>query len=318
MTIYAIFPDDAYMKSMSVHTMEKPSQALQKLGVICSSQGDFFEKFYSTVQRDDIVIVWIGTRNEVWLDLLSELKCRKFLRNIDSCKSDRILFKREQEIFGRVGFEAILVTYCTEFNKSFLSEKGINSIDYPHLIDFSNEFNVPTESKSYDVFISGQMSNHSYPTRTKLAEVLIANRSKYRTCQIQHPGHSKQHASHQYFGDKYIELASKAKLGVVCTGDDDSLVMKYLEFAKAGILPVGDYPSNMPSNAIKSMIVINRHDSDDVLIKQIDSILSDSSELDRRIAQYREAMKTFDISKTKDVLYKIQNSIYDGIRCAEY
>jgi len=313
MKIFAIFPDEAYMKNMSIHTMETPSNELTKLGVICSSQGEFFLSHYSSVKPEDIVIVWIGTRNESWLDMLSSLKCRKFLRNIDSCKVDKILFKREQEIFHRVGFEAMLVTYCTKDNKKFLLDRNIRSIDYPHFIDFSSYFTTPCKDKKYDILISGQMSNHSYPVRTRVAELLLKQGSKYKIAFLPHPGHSKQNARHPFYGENYIKLASNCRLGSVCTGGDDAMVMKYLEFAKAGALPIGDIPSNMPDSSKESMLSIKLEDSDEDIIRKIDEILLDHTKLDERVDSYRKGMNIFDIREsTKMVLYKIVEAKYDS------
>ena len=305
MKIYAIFPDEPYMNSMSVHTMENPSNELQKLGVICCSQGFFFSNYISSINDEDIVIMWVGARNEEWLTKLSHLKCRKFLRNIDSCKSDKILFKREQEIFHRTGFEAILLTYCTNYNKKFLADRGIKSIDYPHLMDFSKNYFLPIEKRPFDFFISGQMSSASYPLRTKLASLLSKHKEKYKTCFLPHPGHTKKFASHPFYGEKYVELASNCKIAVTCTGDDDSLVMKYLEFAKAGVLPMGDYPSNIPENAKEAMLKVNKDMPDEEILCLIDETLNNTKILEKKIVSYQQAMLIFDISKTSEVLKTI-------------
>lgn len=312
MKTYAIFPDDTFMKNMSIHTMEKPSEELTRLGVTCCTQGKFFSEYYASIEEDDEVIMWIGTRNETWLDMMSVLKCRKFLRNIDSCKSDRILFKREQEIFHRVGFEAMLVTYCTDYNKKFLAEKNIRSIDYPHFVDFNNSYNVLSKDKNYDILVSGHMSTHSYPLRTKLAHLLL-EKKKHRIVHLPHPGYSKQGATHQFYGESYIKIAAECRLAILCTGDDDSLVMKYLEFAKAGTLPVGDFPSNMPQTSREAMLAVKKTDSDDDILRRIDALLDDHVSLDKKTSSYRDGMKIFDIEEgTKAVLDKIRNKKYDG------
>jgi len=289
--------------------METPSKELTKLGVECCSQGKFFSEFYHKIGQDDIVIMWVGTRNESWLDAMSNLKCRKFLRNIDSCKSDRILFKREQEIFFRVGFEAMLVTYCTDYNRNFLLERGIKSIDYPHLIDFSNSRDIEKVEKKFDILISGQLSEKSYPTRTKLANLFLKedNKKKYKVAYLQHPGHSKSQVIHQFYGEKYVDLASACKLSITCTGDDDALVLKYLEFAKAASLPLGDCPSNMPEKAKLSMLEISKEMSDEKILSIVDEILRNEDLLKEKTKSYQSAMTIFDVASTKNVLEKIKN-----------
>ena len=315
MKIYAIFPDESFMKNMSIHTMETPSKELTNLGVICCPQGEFFSSYYKEIKNDDIVIMWIGSRNEEWLDLMTKLNCRKFLRNIDSCKSDRILFKREQEIFHRVGFEAILVTYCTEYNRKFLLERGIKNIDYPHLIDFSSLKNIDAADKKYDILISGQISEKSYPTRTKIAKAVMNNKrfmETHKVIFIPHPGYSKSHTSHNFYGENYIDLASQCRLSVVCTGDDDSLVLKYLEFANAGTLPAGDYPSNMPEASKEAMLFIDKNMEDSEILSKIEECLLNKKALQDKIEKYRNPILKFDVKFTKNVLEKIIKADYES------
>ena len=308
--VYAVFPND-YKQSMSVHPMIKPSEQLEKLGVTCLENRIFFDDVHKQVNIDDIVIFWIGIKENHHIDIASEMKCRKFLRNVDSCSSDRILFRKELELAKKISFEAILVTYCTDFNLKFLSEKGIRSIKYPHLIDFENSrFNA---QKTFDILISGQLSEKSYPMRTRLAKLYSSLSERYKVGMLPHPGHKISEVRHQYFGEKYIDLASQAKTGVVCTGDDDSLVMKYLEFAKALTLPVGDAPSNIPDQARESMILTNHGLTDSEIIQNFEKILFDNNQLEQRTLKYHKSMKDhFDISRTTDIIDKVLKGSYDA------
>ena len=305
MRIFAIFPN-SYMKTTSVHTMETPAKALEQLGVICITQEDFFAKYMKNVYENDIVIMWIGTRNEDHIKYFSNLKCKKFLRNIDTYKSDRIRFKREIEIFKPLGFSAMLLTYCTERNKKFLNDQGISTIDYPHLIDFENSKFIPLESREFDIVSSGDITQKEYPLRFKIFEALTKTR-EFSTIRLNQPGYEKKAAQHDIFGEKYVDFLSNSRIGITCAGDrDGAMHMKYLEFAKAGILPIGDCPDNMPIKAKNAMIEVNEESSDDEIYEKLRSVLTDKSSLKDRIVTYKNEMMIYDIGTTEKILNRIK------------
>ncbi len=308
--VFAVFPDD-YRQSMSVHPMIKPADKLQSLNVRCLEQKEFFSNAIKEVNQDDIVIIWIGIKDDKNIEMFSNLRCRKYLRNVDSCTSDRILFRKELDLFKKIDFDAILVTYCTNNNLKFLSDRGIRSIKYPHLMDFSNCNQY--YQKSFDVFISGQLSENSYPMRTRLAKLFTSLTKNFQVGFLPHPGHKLKEVRHQFFGDKYVELASQSRTGVVCTGDDDSLVMKYLEFAKSCTLPIGDAPSNMPEDARSEMIITHHSMTDAEIVQNLEQALKDPESLRLRSFKYQEVIKnSFDISKTSLILDKIIKGTYDS------
>jgi len=310
MKIYAAFPDTLH-NSMAIHDM--PYDALVKAGVICEKQEKFFATTIKEVKEDDLVILWIGSRDERRLSAFAELNCRKFIRNIDSCSSDRILFKRELEIYDRLGAEALLVTYCTDYNMEFLARRGIKAIRYPHLLDFS-KYGKNEAEKNFDVFISGHLSPKSYPLRHKLANFFFERKNKYSVGYLPHPGYRLNEIRHNVFGQKYIDLASNAYLSIVCTGDDDSLIVKYLEFAAALTLPLGDAPSNMPTEARDQMALVSKDMSDNELEYLIDEILKNKQELHKRTVAYRVCMQEkFDIEKTQSLIKKIVDKQYDNV-----
>ena len=103
---------------MAVHDM--PVDALERENIICEKQEHFFSTTFREINSDDIVIMWVGSKDENRLNAYSNLKCRKVIKNVDSCSSDRVLFKREIELYSRLGLEGLLVTYCTQENMKFL------------------------------------------------------------------------------------------------------------------------------------------------------------------------------------------------------
>jgi len=310
MKVYAIFPD-TLNNSMAIHDM--PIEALSQAGVLCEKQESFFSSTISKINHDDLVIMWVGTRDEDRLSKFANLNCRKVIRNIDSCSSDRILFKRELEIYQKLGLEGLLVAYCTDYNLNFLSDKNIKVIKYPHLFDFK-KFAKNSIKKQTDVFISGHLSEKSYPLRNKLANFFMKRQHKYKITYLPHPGYRLNNLTHNVYGQDYIDLASRSHISIVCTGDDDSLVVKYLEFAAALTLPIGDAPSNMPDDAKNQMILVSKDMSDSEIEYIVDRALFDKKELEKRILQYRKTMEHhFDIKKTSEIIQQLIDNKYDNL-----
>ena len=314
MKTYCIFEDD-FENFMPTNETLKSKNAMEACGVMCLGVSEFFEQSnIESINPEDCVIVWIWLHDEQHQEILFNLDCRKFLKNIDTNKSDRILFNKERGILDRNVYEAVLLTYCSEKHSSFLKSIGQNVINFPHLIDFDDE-RFSSNEKKYDVIISGQISPKSYPVRTKIAEALMNNSEKYgvETIFLPHPGWRINELRHDYFGDKFVELLSLCHLTVTCTGGDDSMVMKYLESAKALSLPVGDAPSNMPQQAQNAFVKIEEDDDETIIMEKISKALSDKDALEKRRKAYHDSMKNnFNIEiKMKEILNKIREGNYD-------
>ena len=314
MKTYCIFEDD-HENFMPTNETLKSKKAMEDCGVICLGVTDFFENSnIESINAEDCVIVWIWVHDPDHQKILFNLNCRKFLKNIDTNKSDRILFDKERDTLDKNVYEAVLLTYCSEKHSSFLKSIGQNVINFPHLIDFDDS-RFSSNSKQYDVIISGQISSKSYPVRTKIAEALMKYSEEYKvdTIFLPHPGWRINELRHDYFGDKFVELLSFCNMTITCTGGDDSMVMKYLESAKAFSLPVGDIPSNMPEHAKSSVVKIDDNDDEIAIMEKISAALSDKNALLERQKKYHDSMKSnFDIDiKMKEVLKKIREKNYD-------
>jgi hypothetical protein len=310
MKIYAIMPDHVN-EIIAIH--DWPVGALSQAGVIIEKQENFFSSTISKIDHNDLVIFWIGTRDESKLDKFAKLNCRKVIRNIDASKSNGVLFERELEIYQRLGLECLLVTYCTDYNLQFLAERGVKAIKYPHLFNFQN-FGISEPKKQTDIFISGHLCEKSYPLRNKLANFFIKRKDKYKITYLPHPGYTLNNISHNIHGQDYINLASRSHISIICSGkNSDSLFVKYLEFAAALTLPIGDAPSNMPEDAKNQMILVSRDMSDSDIENLVDQALKDKENLKRRTLQYRKTMENnFDISRTAEVIQRLIDRRYDN------
>jgi hypothetical protein len=155
------------------------------------------------------------------------------------------------------------------------------------------------------------MTQETYPTRFRLANFFIKKSEKYRVLYLPHPGYRTNNVAHNFYGQNYVDLASRCRLGIVCTGDDDTLVMKYLEFASANTLPIGDTPSNMPTAADSVVVKVNKNMSDEELEKIVDASLSDHNLLAQRSQQYQDVISSaYDLSRVASIFENVLQRQY--------
>jgi len=299
--------------------VKMPAEYLQKNGAKIMFNEDFFQdEFLKTVKKEDILIVWIGLDNDSQIRKIKNLKCRKILRNIDVAKVDKVLFKSEINLFEDNCFDEILLCYPSLKHASFLKERKIDSISYPHLLDFKNRKDYKSISKKCDIIGTGQMAEASYPVRYKILNMLCNKENieslKYTIQYLPHPGwgSSKSSMRHNFINNKYIEFLSEYKMGITCSGNLDSMYMKHLEMAMAYTLPIGENISYMPKDAKDSMIIYDRFKSDRDFILEVNRVLKNQKELDERTMTYSNKMSEFfEIEEgTKAVIKRIKNREY--------
>ncbi len=151
---------------------------------------------------------------------------------------------REHSIKG-----GVIVTYANKEHLKCLQGAGLHAIHYPHPLPGHRRRQQKTPGK---VLISGDQTYSTYPTRVLAAAALLpAGLTHF----LEHPGTELNRASHQFTGDKYLELLDSYHMGTVCrAGYRDRLLAKYVEFGACHVLPVGDCPSYMPQG-LKDLVV---------------------------------------------------------------
>lgn len=151
---------------------------------------------------------------------------------------------REHSIKG-----GVIVTYANKEHLKCLQGAGLHAIHYPHPLPGHRQRRQKTPGK---VLISGDQTYNTYPGRVLAAAALLpAGLTHF----LEHPGTELNRASHQFVGDKYLELLDLYHMGTVCrAGYRDRMVAKYVEMAACYVLPVGDCPSYMPSE-LKALMV---------------------------------------------------------------
>ena len=293
MNTYVVLPDKV-RDFMPVNDMLLPAQEFSRLGAICCTESVFFNQgIIDKVKEDDDVLIYITIEKDSHIEKFKKLKCRKVLRNIDPAKSDGTKFKNDLILHEKVGFDCILVGVHSEENLKFLATKGIKTIKFPHVLDFTGQ-KTPEEAfrnKEGDIIISGQLHEKFYPVRHRLGEYFSKNTDKFRVLYLPHPGYELSTARHQYIGEDYVELVSRFWAGPVGTGHADGFHLKFLEFAKGYALPIGNVPTFMDERAKKLVLQVGIDEPDSEMDLRIKELFSNKEKLQDRIVSYTNILK---------------------------
>ena len=308
MNTFIVFPDDA-LDFMPINDMMMPAKEFEKYGCYTFTRNNFFtnKKALDAVGPEDNVLIYIGLKDENHINVLKNLKCRKFLRNVDPMKSDQILFRTELELHEKINFDALLVCIHSEKNLEYLKSKNINTISFGHCLDFSNQKD-PEEifsQKEYHAILSGQQHEKFYPVRWRLLQYFAKNKEKFNVIYLPHPGYELSSLSHEFVGENYVNIIAKCWSGAVGTGHADGFHMKFLEFAKGYTLPIGNVPSYMDNRAKELVLQAGIDESDEEMSEKITGLFYSESTLKERILEYSKIMKeNHDLESTIKRVYE--------------
>ena len=295
MNTFIVFPDNT-VDFMPINDMLKPAEEFIKLGCHVTTREEFFsnhKNILDSIKPEDNVLIYIGLKDDKQIEILKNLKCYKFLRNVDPMKSDQILFRSDLELNERVNFDAFLVCVHSNKNLNYLKNKNINTISFGHTLDFSSQRD-PEEifsQKAHHAIISGQQHEKFYPVRWRIANYFGNNQSRYKSFFLPHPGYELSGLRHKYIGENYVNLISTCWTGPIGTGHADCLHMKFLEFAKAYTLPIGNVPSYMDQRAKDLVLQVGIDESDEEMDNKITNLFFSEEDLKERIVEYSNIIK---------------------------
>lgn len=315
MNTFVVFPDNA-PDFMPINDMMRPAEEFARLGCHIFTREKFFsnESLLASIKPEDNVVVYIVVKDEKQIEILKNLKCHKFLRNVDPMKSDQILFRTDLELNEKIGFDAFLVCVHSDRNLEYLKSKNIKTISFGHSLDFSNQ-REPEEvfaNKDHHAIMSGQMHEKFYPVRWRLSNHFMQNQETYKTIFLPHPGYELSGLRHQFVGDNYVDLISKCWAGPIGTGHADGFHMKFLEFAKAYTLPIGNVPTYMDKRAQELVLQAGIDEPEEEMKKMISNLFSSQEALKERILEYSSIIKQ---------QHSLQNTIkrvFEAICCRQY
>jgi len=304
---FVVIPDSV-MNFMAYGDTLVPAKELVRLGCHAGTCSEFFQKdMLDSIKPEDNVLLYFMLHDETHVPLLQNLKCNKFLRNGDPCKSDGVLFRTDLELHEKINFDCIFVGTPSQINLEFLKAKDVNTFPFTQCLDFSDQRDAEEVflQKTRDGIITGQLHREFYPVRQRVADYWVKNSNRFNAVHLPHPGYELDNLAHPYVGSKYIDFISQFWTGGVGTGHADGLHAKFLEFAKAYTLPIGNVPTYMHPRAQELILQVGIDESDEEMDRQITELFSDKEALKERILEYVSVVKQeYNLQKVVGAVYE--------------
>ncbi|MDG4892091.1 hypothetical protein P9272_00575 [Mesorhizobium sp. WSM4976] len=159
----------------------------------------------------------------------------------------------------------------------------------PFAYDSSREIDAPLRGRSRRLFLSGANSRELYPVRYALRRRRRwSPLLRHLIHDLEHPGYPEQGKPqrHDITHDRFVALAARFTHFLLCGTRFNVELMKYVECAYAGSVPVG-VPANSLSAAAKRCFRPYTVRSRDLVSDLREPILG----LEKRAAAYRDAMR---------------------------
>jgi hypothetical protein len=159
----------------------------------------------------------------------------------------------------------------------------------PFAYDSAREIGTPLSSRGRRLFLSGANSPGLYPVRYALRRRRRwSPLLRYLVHDLEHPGYPEQGKPprHDITHDRFVALAARFTHFFLCGTRFNVELMKYVECAYAGSVPVG-VPANSLSAAAKRCFRPHTSRSRDLMSDLREPLL----ELENRAAAYRDAMR---------------------------
>jgi hypothetical protein len=285
-------------------------------------------KFYSYEELDINIDPVTNTKVIIfdidvgWTTLKDMDIIEKFVKQSNSRSSlfTKSVFIRLVDQFEHQGSNEIYLIMrkiSTDYNIPIIRTYDVNYYDLPNQLDYipypyieDDEITRNTRVANR-VILSGASVKGIYPMREKLYE--ISNGS----CLIEtldHPGYSGRYWSSGKIGNDYIDKLSHYYFMICTTCNESYELLKYIECAEAGCIPVGEIPNSLKGTEAENYII---QVPDSALINgdEFDKWFSDISlntDYHRISTSYRRCIKEMrDKNKIKDNLLNIiNNEIY--------
>lgn len=170
------------------------------------------------------------------------------------------------------------------------SLKRSKTLRLPFPYDRSQELERSFETRRRKVFLSGAKNEKLYPLRTRMRRRMKINPLMWLAVTVlKHPGYpeSGRTPRHNIIFERYIEYASQFSHFFLCPSRYRVELMKYVECAYAGCVPVGEPPATL-QDATRHCFVPNAADP----VRLLREIHSSKREMAERAGAYRDMMRT--------------------------
>lgn len=262
------------------------------------------------IKRDSgkyvIIDIAVGWTTSEEMDIIDEFIYRYPYRAIRLV--DQFEHQRTEEVYLRMQKLIIdkNVKLITAYDCDYYDLPVSLILPYPYLSE--DETGKRLDERMAKIILTGADVKGIYPLREKLYS--FADESKYIDT-LKHPGYSGKHWNTGLVGKSYMEHLSKYAFMAVTTCIENYTLLKYVECAECGCVPIGESTKMLNNNKwIKGSIInipnsINSASKFDEWFKS--EILDDK--LLTKSAIYRKEMKKeFDKDELKLKLLNFVNS----------
>ena len=193
----------------------------------------------------DIAVGWTTPKDLSDIEIL--LKYDTKVNKGGSCKKvffrlvDQFKHQESSEVYtimkelSRIYNIPIIGTYDVDYYG--LNVAGI--VPYPYLT-YDELDNSDINKRIPGIILTGSDIKDIYPMRYKLY-----NLSSEVIDSVKHPGYSGKHWSTGCIGDDYLKMLSRYQFMACTTCIEDYELLKYVECAEAGCIPIGELPSSL-------------------------------------------------------------------------
>lgn len=176
----------------------------------------------------------------------------------------------------------------------------------PYHYDLTKEHPIRAEGRSDRIILSGLINKVFYPYRTDIA--LRYNPTKHHIDHLGHPGYSGRcwNDNGMVLGDDYLDTLAQYKFMLI-TADDGSEVLKFIECAEAGCVPIGLFPDSIKKLMKPWMVELLHEDTPDRLLSKIEVNFDHYVDKYEELAiEYRRIIKEY---RSIDVIKKLYEDL---------
>lgn len=159
----------------------------------------------------------------------------------------------------------------------------------PLAYDARREVNRPMNGRFRQIFLSGARDARVYPGRFAIQQLVSSvGLIRHLVTDLPHPGYNQdgEPLKHAVIGQTYVDFASRYTHFFVCPSCYDVELMKYLECAYAGCVPIGRNCSTLEAHAGECFVTL------DYTPKAVAAILrDDDGTLGGMADRYRRKMR---------------------------
>lgn len=189
----------------------------------------------------DISAGWTSSKD---MDIIEEFVSRVPSKRISIRLVDQFEHQRNTDTYLRMA--KVSIDYCIPiigtYDVDYYNLDVRLVLPYPYLEEDEIKLTGSSVRKISSTILTGANVNGIYPMREKLYSI---SSSSERIDAISHPGYSGKGWSNGVIGKDYLNTLSKYVFMVCTTCNESYELLKYIECAEAGCIPMGEIPNSL-------------------------------------------------------------------------